>query len=450
MKTTGSLLAAILLSFVLSGQIQSVLPVGTAKMGTLTAVAYDWEVIGVNPSNLGWDCNHQFSFTLLDIGVSGQSKGMNFPTMVSALQSSSLTSSAESWQKILGTPRGMNTYADINWFALSFRLPSIPGAFAVNMRDRIIGNAYLGPEASQALMNSTDGEYNDAKIMSFLNGTKLNYEHYREINLDYGVRLFGGAGSVDNSINSSKCFSFTKATSDFGEEAETYAGVGFKYIFGVADLNGGVSEGGINAIYDIYNNYPNIPAGFFNTPGHGYAVDFGLSEIYKHWTFGWSITDYGSINWKHGYSTTGDTSVAPIKYGSDFMGELKSGTLAGSIPMGGYTTYLPAKMRVGASYILNKRIQLSADAIFPLNRVVGGLQGPYYGAGVQWKATKILTLCSGFSTTAYFGWGIPLGFTFNATRRIEFYAGTNDITAYLGKPTDANVSAAIWMFRYNF
>ncbi|HTB33130.1 MAG TPA: DUF5723 family protein [Bacteroidia bacterium] len=452
MKTYHSLLiAAILFPFISIGQIQSVLPVSTAKNGSLTAVVYDWEAIGVNPSNLGWSDNHQFSYTILDAGISGQSKGMNFPSLLTALQSGSLTSSALSWQSILGSPRGMNTYADINWFALSFRIPSIPGAFAINLRDRIIGNAFLGPGASQALIHSTDGIYNDATIMSFLNGTSLNYLHYREINFDYGVKIFGTAEGAHEVTDISKCFSFSgKTLGGNDDQASTYVGVGFKYIFGVADLNGGVSGGGINAIYDMYNDYPNIPAGFFNTPGHGYAFDFGASEIYKRWTFGWSVTDFGSIKWKYAHATVNDTSVAPIKYGSDFMNELKNGTLASSTPAPDYTTYLPAKMRVGASYILNRRIMLSADAIFPLNKVVAGLQSPYYAIGGQWKATRIITISTGFATTANFGWGLPLGVTFNASHRIEFYMGTTDITAYLGKPSDANVSAAFWMFRYNF
>ncbi len=452
MKTLRSLfLAIILFPVISSGQIQSVLPVSTAKNGSLTAVVYDWEVIGVNPSNLGWDVNHRLSFTILDAGISGQSKGMNMPTVATALGSASLISGALSWQKILGSPRGMNAYGDVNWFAVSFKIPVIPGAFAVNLRDRIIGNAFLGFNASEALIHSTDGEYTDARIMSFLNGTTLNYLHYREINLDYGVKLFsssGGFGSAGPDL--SKCFSFNKNNTNLGdEEASTYAGIGLKYIFGIADLNGGISGGGINAIYDMTPDYPNVPKGFFNTPGHGYAFDLGLSEKYRRWTFGWSVTDFGSIRWKHASSTVHDTNVAPIKYGSDFLNELKTGTLAGSTPASDFTTYLPAKMRVAASYILTKNWLLSADAIFPLNRVVGGLQGPYYAVGAQWKAPKIITLSTGFATTAYFGWGIPLGVTFSATKRIEFYAGTNDITAFLGKPSNANVSMGIWMFRYN-
>ena len=451
MKTYLSLLAAVtLFPIVLIGQVQSVLPVSTAKNGSLTAVAYDWEVIGVNPSNLGWNVNHEFSITVLDAGLSGQSQGMNMSTLGTALGSSSLVSSALSWQKILGAPRGMNAYGDINWFALSFRVPAIPGGFAVNLRDRITGTGYFGFNTSQALIHSVDGVNNDATILSYLNGTKLNYDHYREINIDYGVKLLGKPEEVGyTGSNINKCFSFDKKTGNYDDGGSIYAGVGFKYIFGIADINGGVSDGGINATYDMNNNYPNIPASFFNTPGHGYAFDFGFSEIYKRWTFGLSATDLGQINWEHGKKTAHDTSVASIKYGSDFMNELKTGTLAGSVPAGYYSTPLPAKMRVGASYILNKKVLLSSDLIFPLNKVIGGQQSPYFALGGQWKAIRFITLSGGFATTAYFGWALPLGITFKATHGFEFYMGTNDVTAFLGKPNNANISVAVWMFRYN-
>ncbi len=453
MKILKSLFPVILLfPFITIGQVQSVLPVGTAKDGSLTAVVYDWEVVGVNPANLGWDVNHRFSFTILDAGISGQSTGMNLPTLSNAIGSPSLITRATSWQSILGTPRGMNAYGDINWFAASFRVPVIPGAFAVNLRDRIMGTGYFGFNTSQALIHSGDETYSDATILSFFNGTSLDYLHYREINLDYGVKLFSSGGGFGSAgPDESKCFSFDKNNSNLGDdEASTYAGIGIKYIFGVADVNGGISNGGINAIYDMYPSYPNIPKDFFNTPGHGYALDLGLSEKYRRWTFGLSATDLlGSIRWKNGSETTHDTNVTPIKNGSDFMDELKTGTLGGSVPEGDYTTYIQAKIRLGASYILTKRVLLSSDIIFPLNSVVGGLQGPYFALGGQWKATKIITICTGFTTTTNFGWGLPLGVTVNATKRISFYAGTNDITAYLGKPTNANVSAAIWMFRYD-
>lgn len=426
-------------------QIQTVLPISTAQNGSLTATAYNWQAIGVNPANLGWEENSKSSFTILDAGANGQSAGMSLGALSSALGSSSLVTRANSWQQILGAPNGMNVNADVNWFALSFRVPTIPGAFAVNMRDEVVGNGFLDINASQALIHSDDGEYNDATIMSFLNGTTLTYQHYREINFDYGVGLFNNG---DDANDISKCFSFTSPTS--GKNGiNLYAGVGFKYIFGVADINGGVADNGLDALYDMNSHYPNIPGGFFNTPGHGYALDLGLGAKYKHWKFGLSVTDIGSIRWTHASVVNGDTNMAPVRNGNDLISELKTGTLAGTQAAGDYTTSLPTDVRLGASYKWSNKLTFSSDLIAPLNKLPGELQGPYFAVGAQWKTTKVVTLTTGIATAQYYGWGIPLGAILNATPHMQFYVGTTDITSYVGK-RGSDVSLATWLFSYTF
>lgn len=437
--------SSVILPVISREQVQSVLPVATANNGALTAVAYDWSVIGVNPANLGWSINHTLSFTFLDMGVSGQSEGMSFPSLMSAFHSSNLISSANSWQQILGAPGGMNTNADINWFAVSFRLPQVPGAFAVNMRDRIEGNGFLGINASQAIMNSDNNVYDDQAILSFLDGTTLKYIHYREINVDYGLPLYVPNGVDNTSPDLTKCFNFNSRNN----QTAFYGGIGFKYLMGIADINSGILTDGIDATYNMNDNYPDIPGGFFNTPGHGFAFDLGLSAIYQRWKFGWSFTDLGSITWKHTLATTGDTNVATIRHGSDVINELENGTLAGTQPAPDYTTSLPAKMRLGISYKLTSLILLSSDFIMPLNQTSFGPSGPYFALGTQIKTSKYITICAGFAIATYYGWSIPLGITYSINKHIDFYLGTNDITGIIGKTNNADVSTAVGLFTFN-
>jgi hypothetical protein len=446
-KTLASFILFLLFPVIGWMQIWSVSPTSTAKNGTLTATAYDWEVIGVNPANLGWNNNHLLSFTALDAGLSGQSKGMNFPSFMTALHSSNLLSSSNNWQRILGTSGGMNATADINWAAVSFRLPKVPGAFAVNIRDRISSNGYLGPNASQALSISDNRVFNDATVLSLLDGTSLRYMHYREINLDYGSPLLNiGSTREDESPNIAKCFSFNKRNgNDENGGLALYGGVGIKYLMGLAYINGDVANG-INATYSIADKYP----GTLAAPGHGVAFDLGLGASWKRWKFGWSVTDIGSIKWKNTMTTSGDTNVAPITHGSDLIGQLKNGTLAGSRPAPDLITELPSKMRMGASYKLNSRFLFSADVIVPLNKTEYNLSSPYFALGAHANMYKYITLFAGLDYTNSYGVCLPIGATFNATRHMQFYLGTTDITSFVFKATNANVSAAVWMFRYNF
>ena len=428
-------------------QIQAVLPVGTAKDGSLTAVAYDWEVIGVNPANLGWQVNHKFSFTVLDAGVSAQSEGNNFPAFMNLINSQNLISSSNSSQQILGAPRGMNISADINWFAVSFRIPKIPGAFAINMRDRVWGNGFLGPNTPLAVGNGENQIFSDQATLVFLSSTSVQYTHYREINIDYGLPLFkfGGDGTTD--IN--KCFTFSGQKNVNTDQDGLYAGIGFKYLIGYANINANV-DSGINAVYNINSSYPDIPPpkGLFNGPGHGYAFDVGLSAIYKRWKFGLSITDIGSITWKQGYVTFNDTTIYQIRHGSDLWNELINGTLAGSVPASAYTTALPYKLRAGVAFQWTPIVLVSADFIDPLNTSPIGPNALYGAVGAQIKIKRHVAVWTGFATAQGYGWGFPLGFTFTVDKHFQFYLGTSDVTSYI-RPRDADVSLAVWMFRYN-
>ncbi len=442
-------LATISLLFIVlssAGQVQYVLPVSDAKSGALTAVAQDWEAIGVNPANLGWTTNHSFSFTLLNAGISGQSQGMSFPGLMNAFYGTSLLTRGTAWQGILGSRDGMNTNADVNWFAMSFKVHEVPGTFAVNMTDKIQSNAFLGLNASQAINPSGDKVYNDATTLALLNGTNLSYTHYREINLDYGVRLFDlGGTQSDPYASATSCFSFSNS----GELTGIYGGIGVKYIMGIADVNGSVSNGALDALYAINEYYPNMPSGFFNTPGHGEAVDLGIGIIHKRWKAGISLIDIGSIRWEHGYKTTTDTGIASVIHGSDFINELKNGTLSGSSPQSEYTTPLPAEMKGGVSYYVNKRVTLSSDIILPMNNVPGGLAGPYFAFGSQLKVSKYITLCPGLAVSVNDEWALPVGVTINVTSNLEFYIGTGDITSYAGK-SNADVSLAVGFLRLYF
>jgi hypothetical protein len=441
-----------------NGQVEAALPVSTAKTGALTATAYDWEAIGVNPSNLGWPVNHKFSFTILGIGASAQSEGNNFPSFLNFVGASNPIATASS-QQILGAPKGMNIEADIEWFAVSFRIPKIPGAFAINMRDRIFGDGFTGPGTPLAVGNGVNQTISDQAMLDDLGGTSLVYNHYREINLDYGFPLFKLGGGSAKDIQ--KCFSFSSTKEETGDNGEIYGGIGIKYLIGYANINADVAGGrdsngsesnGINALYSINNSYPDIPPpkGLFSGPGHGYAFDLGLSAIYKRWTFGLSATDLGSITWKQGYVTAHDTNIDQIRHGSTFWDELTTGTLAGSIPAPSYSTTLPEKLRAGAAFKVTPSFLVSGDFIYDLNQSPMGIDAMYFALGGQIALSNHVKLFTGVDYAIGYNWAIPLGISIGFGKHMSFYLGTNDITGLVGKTSDANVSAAVGVFRYNW
>jgi acetyltransferase-like isoleucine patch superfamily enzyme len=91
---------------------------------------------------------------------------------------------------------------------------------------------------------------------------------------------------------------------------------------------------------------------------------------------------------------------------------------------------------------------LSADFIYPLNTSPIGPNAMYGAIGAHINISDHVSLWAGFATAQTYGWGIPLGFTFTVGDHIEFYTGTNDISAFV-RPSNADVSLAVWAFRYN-
>src|SRR5581483_4211663 len=138
MKKIGVIIAGFLAICLHSkAQIWNAVPLSDSKNGTLTSTVYDWEAIGINPANLGWSNNHWLAVSVLNVGMAGQSKTLNFPALMTALHTSNVFAAANSWQTIMGAPGGLNATADINWAAVSFRIPKVLGAFGINLDDKI-------------------------------------------------------------------------------------------------------------------------------------------------------------------------------------------------------------------------------------------------------------------------------------------------------------------------
>jgi hypothetical protein len=458
-----------------SAQIDLCLPVATARGGAVTAVVNDWEAIGINPSNLGWKNNHKFSITILGVGLSAQSSALDFNTLKNALTSPGDTFSKAQKQhfaQVFSNKNGLNLYGDVNWLAFSLNLPKI-GGFAMNVRDVLTAHLGLSATAADIMFNGLQSQaYQDSsitlkKISQELAGTNFGLYYYRELNLDYGRELFhiGGSGKT-----STASFDGGKAAADTADDAlRFYGGIGLKYLWGLANVYGQVTDGGINAHSSVSSsfgiNYGNSIPGFtstsvanlFNNTGTGYGVDLGLSAVYKRWKFGVSATDLGALNWTHNTLTAIDTNMPKLNPGNNGINSWSSiGNFAfadNSImtfrPGPDYSVPLPAKLRTGVSYIINKWVTVSSDVVFPLNNVIGNIETPFYSVAGQITIFKTLMICTGLAGSQVYGFDVPFGITFSLKNFIQFYIATSDITTYFGRTNNPNISAAFGLLRFN-
>ncbi len=459
----------------LQGQINFAYPVGTARGGAITATANDWEVIGINPSNLGWGSNDFISGTIGNLGLSVQSEGLTFANLKDLAKMN--PTDTNDLANALGAPNGTNVFGDFTWAAFSIHVPKI-GGFAIDLRDRIIGNIYLNPaalnkqganlmlasisnltftgSAAQSFNNNVNLSTIDTlnqlvNEISTLVGSKVSYYQYRELNIDYGTKLFqiGGGGSESYSFRSMD--KVGKADTNDFSALKVYGGVGVKYLWGIADLTGTIIPGGVKATYAVEsaNEYASgspIPDG---APGSGVAFDIGGSAQYRHWNFSVAATDLGSITWHGTAATVTDTNVARVIINNRNNGNQQV-TINDFVQSSSqtFTTQLPSKLRFGANYQVTKRVGISSDVILPLNNVVGNLVGPYMAVATHITIVKSLAIDGGFATAQQYGFAMPFGLTVG--HKFQFYIATNDILTYLGKETKPDISAAFALIRVNF
>jgi len=443
------LISVILFPLYLQAQLNFVYPVGTAKGGAITALASDWESIGISPSNLGWAGSNRISFTVLNIGISAQADQLTIPNLEKITGGKDTTM----LEKIASSHNGLNIYGNFIWAAFSIKLPKI-GGLALSISDRAFGNITMSPSISSnsqyqtafaAIASTAFSSQNAQKFNSNVNintadslqmlintlnsfsGSYVSMYEFREINLAYGRSLF-------------------KIGSDDSTAIKFYGGVGIKYLIGLADLHGQFVNGTVTADYAIENGpiYSPIPSG---APGHGFGVDIGASMAYKKWKFAVAATDIGSINWTGTHATLNDTAVAERIIND--RGDSNSSNIKNYIQSNGekFTTVLPSKFRLGASYELNKLLTIASDVILPMNNVVGNLIGTYYSVAGHLTPFKAITFDAGIATAKNYGTVVPVGVAFG--HKVQVYFGVNDILTYLGKTKNTDLSAAFGLIRVN-
>ncbi|MEO6884316.1 MAG: DUF5723 family protein [Bacteroidia bacterium] len=456
-----TLFAFVFLAFqTVNAQIDLATPMAVSKGGAATAIVKNWEAIGINPANLGWKNNYRFSLSILNAGINLQSKALDFQSLENAVSNPNQTFTPEQkkqYASLFTTSDGLNLEADITWLAASVSIPKV-GGFAINVRDRMIGHIGLSQNAADILFNGVNSQaYQDSNITSKLisqelAGTNISYYHYRELNIDYGRKLFSLGDSAS------------------GKGIDIFGGLGFKYLWGLGDLETNITDAGVDAhssfstIYNIdygsiQNFSPQNAGNLFNSVGHGTAFDLGLSAvIHNKLTVGISATDLGQIHWTHNLLTAVDTTMPKLNSGNNGLESWNFGNSGFTLGNNSivdfksgpdYNIALPSKLRMGASFQLTSKIIIASDAVFPLNTVGGNLENPYYALGGEITLNSFFKFSTGVAGNSNYGISVPIGITLSAHNFIEFFLATDDVLTYLEKSKNPHISMAIGVLRFN-
>ena len=442
--------------FAFSTKAQSEISNFTATgSGLAMTLSTDYQCLGINPSNLGWDNVKKVHFGLLEGGYSIYSNALTKAQYSNnfllddgdAKLGPTTTTKQEAASEMAGHGYALNV--DETLLGIAVQLPGIGGfGFAIKAR----GSDYMNLNATGA-----DLTYNGSAAAYFMGpknqplsqlfaGSKIYTDIHTEYDISYGRQLF------------------------HNDDVKAFGGVGIKFIesYGMIDIE---SKGGVltaftafapnfNVDYGTGLKPPADTTGGFTPVGSGVGFDFGGSVIIKDKIkIGISIDDIGSVVYnKNIYSANDAVLKSTISSGLAYFANYKNlNSLVGGegifkLASGASTVTisLPTNFRLGASYEVLKSLTLGFDFMAPLADVPGSLIAPQFGVGAQLKLANFIKLSAGINVGGNSGFNIPMGICLAPGNGFyEIGVATRDIL-FLASSTNPNASILLGFLRFGF
>lgn len=449
-------------TFSVFAQVDMGLPVATGKGGASNGIVYDWECIGINPSNLGWEKNHRFSISTMIFGISVHSGAMDYYQLKNAIMYPNDTFSQAdkaNYASVFANREGLNLQSNLNWLTFSFRVPKV-GGFGVNVRDRTFGHVKLNKNAAEILFMGKDAPiFKDTTfwlqpdlqktVAKVYDGSKAGFMHYRELNLSYGTKLFGIGGTNDSN------------------KVSFYGGIGFKYLWGLGNMEMVAQDGkltGHNAFssrykidYSDVNNFS--PEQSASTAGSGTALDMGAGVGFGKFKITLSAVDMGKITWNKNVLVINDTLLdsSLVTEGLNSWNVLEQGNLfrtdSGMFefkPGNPYETKLPSKLRFGIGWQIGERMAIAADVVSPMSHNPVNLESAFFALGTEMELASNLKFSFGFAGNSTYKFALPCGITLGSFFKVmELCVATNDILTFISPGENPNISLSLSLFRFN-
>ncbi|MBK7441889.1 MAG: hypothetical protein IPI65_10230 [Bacteroidetes bacterium] len=430
----------------------------TGRGGTATSFVTDYQALGINPANLGFQTKYAFSLGIAELGYGIYSEALvkddvrailfNNEDSITAAQSEMLA------QAFLN--EGIQFNVDVMAVGFSLRVPKF-GTLAFSVTGHAAYNSKFDGEAANIIFEGYDyAGYFDTVIVT---PTEIYGVAYEPLSLS---ELFGDS-EFKFDVNTS--FNFGYGLKLFGSEEtiSAYAGIGFKYILGYGYLDmhsDGSTITGISAlgldILDLEAGITSpITASAAEPVGRGTGWDFGFSvKVRDALTASASIVDIGKMKYTANVlqindvvldtvSFSGVTSTDPIQIISDMLNQQDLIEYSG---LSEFEVSLPTKLRLGASLKINDLLDVGLDAVFPMNEVAGAIETPVIGVGAQLTLFEILNLSAGLSAGGGYAYNVPAGIGLDF-KIWEIGVATRDALTWFGE-TSPNVSMAIGVLRF--
>jgi len=430
----------------------------TGRGGVINTFATDYQVIGINPANLGRKTDHKGALTIGETGIGIASQSMSktlFKKLIYQSDDPITPAGRTELVDALTSENTLNANVDVTTLGFAIALPNNMGGIAVSHRLRSGVHVGLNRTAADIIVNGKNADiydnYNSAtapQVSAALAGTNMQGAVTSEFNLAYGLQVLDM------------------------DAFKLSAGVGYRYIqgLGIADIR--IEDGtfyGYNALAPAFKvNYGSLTTNpNFNykdgtglsSVGSGHGVDIGLAaEVGKILRLGVSVVDMGKMTWDGNVltaydqklQTTNSEGVSSYNVFEEIANQFDNDdnslfTYEANKTRNGA---LPTKLRTGAGIRISDLFEAGVDVTVPLNDVAGNLTSTFMGLGVDYKPVSWLRLSSGVTGGAGYGTSLPLGVTF-VTSSWEAGISSRDMVGLFSE-SSPYTSVAFGLLRFKF
>lgn len=439
--------------------------------GYSTAYLTDYQCLGINPANLGWQWNNNhMNLGFFELAGNIYSEPLTKKQLLNDLYGNPVTLSQTGKEEAAKKFNNSLLFGNASFTDLGFSYQSEKfGGIAFSIREKFVWSSILNETAANFLYLGYNDPYFDSLVTTggdttgyatnpkyaseLYNGTDQNMLLIREFNLGYGRKV------VDK------------------DNFKLYLGVGFKYLMGYGvtqyyQENSGSELIGVSAlspVFEVDYDTPTpsaITGNGYKKVGTGFGVDFGATFelMQSKMRIAVALTDLGSIKWDGNVYEGNNGRVWKIETaGIDNYNIFEQGKLIESdnypgdgdewIGIKEKKLSLPTALRGGMTYDINEKFDAGLDFYYPMKtEMPGSILAPMYGLGGKYKPTAWFELSLGVVGGGKVKTSIPLGVTFypiNESSTWEIGFATRDFISLFSN-NNPNFSVAFGFLRFSF
>ncbi|MBK8338737.1 MAG: hypothetical protein IPK99_01380 [Flavobacteriales bacterium] len=452
--------------------------------GIATTLVSDYQSIGINPANLGFDLKYEdprFAFGLLEMSYSVYTNGVTRKVLRKDMLRDfdrTFTGNEQEMAAQNFTDADLAVNADVRLFGFAFQHDKA-GGFAVQVADRFQWSSFFNGTTAELLFQGRRADYFSNLLLAD-SSVIANTSGLSEDTLALVIAGFNDAGQgrtisqlMDDtriSLNWTREYAFSWGRRMFVTgPVEWHGGIGFRYLQGFAHIDIGEKDGkweGFTALTPVFDvdygtaaisNPSTVNGGGMKSVGSGFSGDVGLTAVIKEvLKVGVAATNLGSMTWNGNvYKAKDDTlyslsSPGFTTYNFFDQAEVITSDL-GVFDWDGVKerkVATPGMLRAGVSYMIKEKAEVGIDLIVPLNEVPGNLVKPQFSVGGEYAPVKFMTLQMGVITGGNYDTRLPMGILFRMPGGLwEGGVATRDMLSYFGQETPT-VSLCVGVLRF--